>query len=181
MHTFWSSVFDFFAGNRSSKLNVSVVKVNFCLWVFFKKFPSVLNFMIDGNPKSWVRFLQTFVTTIWSLQYIFPLYRNLIIISRSSFNNEGQTISTLQHSVQVSMHASVQVIFCQKHSIFNQLTQIMTTDCSLNYEFSYLKEVKRKLHVQFEFGSCPKRNSSSQLFLIILIQQWVLLTKNNLY
>ena len=115
MHTFWSSVFDFFDVNRSSKLNASVVKVNFCFWVFFKKFPSVLNFMIDGNPKSWVRFLQTFVTTIWSLQYIFPLYRNLIIISRSSFNNEGQNISTLQHSVQVSMHASVQVIFCQKH------------------------------------------------------------------
>ena len=121
LHTFWLSVFDFFDGNRSSKLNASVVKINFCFWVFLKKFPSVLNFMIDGNPKSWVRFLQTFVTTIWSLQYIFPLYRNLIIISRSSFNNEGQNISTLQHSVQVSMHASVQVIFCQKHSVLNQL------------------------------------------------------------
>ena len=130
-HTFCSSTFDFwfFDGNRSSKPNGSVVKFNFCFWVFFKKFPSVLNFMIDGNPKSWVRFLQTFVTTIWSLQYIFPLYRNLIIISRSSFNNEGQNISTLQHSVQVSMHASVQVIFCQKHSFLNQLIQIMTPDC----------------------------------------------------
>ena len=149
MHTFWSSVFDFFDGNRSSKLNASVVKINFCFWVFLKKFPSVLNFMIDGNPKSWVRFLQTFVTTIWSLQYIFPLYRNLIIISRSSFNNEGQNISTLQHSVQVSMHASVQVIFCQKHSF------LMTTDCSSisvqeNYMFSSNQvRVQRESHPSY--------------------------------
>ena len=32
--------------------------------------------------------------------------------------------------------ASVQVNLCQKHILLHQLTQNMTTDCSLNYEFS---------------------------------------------
>ena len=35
------------------------------------------------------------------------------------------------------------VILCQKHSLLHQLTQKMTADCSLNYEFS-----TRKLQVQ---------------------------------
>ena len=38
----------------------------------------------------------------------------------------------------------LQVIICQKHSFLRQLTQNMTADCSLNYEFS-----TRKLQVQY--------------------------------
>ena len=38
----------------------------------------------------------------------------------------------------------LQVILCQKHSFVYQLTQNMTTDCSLNYQFS-----TRKLQVQY--------------------------------
>ena len=38
----------------------------------------------------------------------------------------------------------LQVNLCQKHLLFHQLTQNMTSDCSLNYEFS-----TRKLQVQY--------------------------------
>ena len=37
----------------------------------------------------------------------------------------------------------VQVILCQKHSFLNQLTQNITTDCLLNYEF-----IPKKLQIQ---------------------------------
>jgi hypothetical protein len=36
------------------------------------------------------------------------------------------------------------VVLCQKHSFLYQLTQNITKDCSLNYEFS-----ARKLQIQF--------------------------------
>ena len=40
----------------------------------------------------------------------------------------------------------IKVNLCQKHSFLHQLTHNMTTDCSLNYEFS-----TRKLQVQYMF------------------------------
>ena len=57
----------------------------------------------------------------------------------------------------------LQVILCQKHSFMYQLTQNMTTDCSLNYKFS-----TRKLQVQY-----------IKLFLMSKPKQYVV--HNNVY
>ena len=60
---------------------------------------------------------------------------------RSAANNSIAPVRTLQTQngirlVPASQLRQVQVILCQINTIFRQLTQNMTTDCSMNYMFS---------------------------------------------
>ena len=60
---------------------------------------------------------------------------------RSAANNSIAPVRTLQTQngirlVPASQLRQVQVILCQINTIFRQLTQNMTTDCSMNHIFS---------------------------------------------
>ena len=57
----------------------------------------------------------------------------------------------------------LQVILCQKHSFLYQITQNMTADCKLNYEFS-----TRKLQVQYMLctSNCSEFQKKKKINLI---------------
>ena len=89
----------------------------------------------------------------------------------------------------------VKVILCQKHSFLLQLIQNITTDFSLNYKFStcWLHQIGFfcpcfDIQNNLMYTTCTElvvflywtRNSTKNI-LGKLMEEWVLLTKNNLY
>ena len=79
----------------------------------------------------------------------------------------------------------VQVNFCQKHKFLQQLTQNMTKDCSLNYEFNTWKlQAKNMLCSQIIFCFCID-NSDQFMYITCSNMFWagsfyVLNSMNNL-
>ena len=61
----------------------------------------------------------------------------------------------------------VKAIFCEKHSFLHQLTQSITTDSSLNYEFS--------IQENYKFSSCCVHQIVIFSFTKIVIQQTICL------
>ena len=91
----------------------------------------------------------------------------------------------------------VQVILCQKHSFLHQLTQNMTTDCSLNYEFNtrklqilfilYRLKPKHLLHVvdYSYYSECQNKNKKTNLIYttcteLVVFLYWTRNSMNNL-
>ena len=91
---------------------------------------------------------------------------DMVCISLSIFwISKNFSLSFLFESVCMWFRSVVQVILCQKHSFLDQLTQNMTTDCLLHYNFS-----TRKLQVQYmlSISNCSDCQNKNNVIYTIL-------------
>ena len=66
-------------------------------------------------------------------------FNNYVDMILSFFDHLPKYLSWTFYQLNLEFFDHIQVNLCQKHSFLNQLTHNMTTDCSLNPEFSTRK------------------------------------------